>query len=271
MLHCLAKYIVLGAKMKDHKVILILIDGMRPDALNVCGNSYVKTLLSESAYTLTARTVMPSWTLPCHLSLFQSVSPERHGVLSNTFTPSPRPVPGLCECLRAFEKRCGFFYSWGELRDLARPDSLAYSEFINMNTEPAADDKVTISALKRIREEKLDFAFIYQGISDCYGHNFGWMSEQYLNAVSDSLHNVEKLIAEYGNEYMIMVTADHGGHERTHGQDIPEDMKIPVIVRDKVFAPGEMAKEISILDIAPTIAALLNVKAAPEWEGQSLL
>lgn len=70
---------------------------------------------------------------------------------------------------------------------------------------------------------------------------------------------------------MIMVTADHGGHERTHGQDIPEDMKIPVIVRDKVFAPGETAKEISILDIAPTIAALLNVKAAPEWEGQSLL
>ena len=236
--------------MKDHKVILILIDGMRPDALNACGNPYVK---------------------PCHVSLFQSVPPDRHGVLSNTFTPSPRPVPGLCECLRASEKRCGFFYSWGELRDLAKPDSLAYSEFINIHTEPAADDRVTISALKRIREEKLDFAFIYQVMSDCYGHNRGWMSEPYLNAVSNSLHNVEKLIAEYGNDYTIMVIADHGGHERTHGEDVPEDMKIPVIIRDKAFTPGEMAKEISILDIAPTIAALLNVKAAAEWEGQSLL
>ncbi len=55
------------------KVILILIDGMRPDALVECGNDYVECLKKESSYTFDARSVFPSVTLPCHISLFHSV------------------------------------------------------------------------------------------------------------------------------------------------------------------------------------------------------
>ena len=79
----------------ENKVILILVDGMRPDALLNCENPYVTELLNNSAYTLKAQTVMPSVTLPCHMSLFHSVDPGRHGVTTNTFTPQVRPVNGL--------------------------------------------------------------------------------------------------------------------------------------------------------------------------------
>ena len=64
----------------SEKVILILVDGMRPDGLLACGHPFVTTLLSQSAYALDAQTVMPSVTLPCHMSLVHSVDPQRHGI-----------------------------------------------------------------------------------------------------------------------------------------------------------------------------------------------
>ena len=76
------------------KVFLALLDGMRPDALAVCNHPLFQELLSTSRYTMNMRTVMPSVTLPCHMSLFHSVSADRHGILTNTYVPQVRPVNG---------------------------------------------------------------------------------------------------------------------------------------------------------------------------------
>ena len=88
------------------KTILILVDGMRPDAVIQTGHRVVDELKAHSVYTLGAQTVMPSVTLPCHMSLFHSVTPQRHGILSNTYVPQVRPVRGLCEVLSAAGKKC---------------------------------------------------------------------------------------------------------------------------------------------------------------------
>ncbi|MCI9552423.1 MAG: hypothetical protein HFE94_02675, partial [Acutalibacter sp.] len=86
------------------KVLLILVDGMRPDALG--GVAQAQAMLARSAASLCAQTVMPSVTLPCHMSLFHSVTPQRHGTTTNTYAPQVRPVRGLCEVLAAAGKRC---------------------------------------------------------------------------------------------------------------------------------------------------------------------
>lgn len=41
---------------------------------------------------------------------------------------------------------------------------------------------VTANALSFIREEKPDFAFVYLGLTDSAGHQYGWMGEEYLQA-----------------------------------------------------------------------------------------
>ena len=56
-----------------NKVILISIDGMRPDGLLSCGNGFVEEFKKITSYTFCAKTVYPSITLPCHLSMFHSV------------------------------------------------------------------------------------------------------------------------------------------------------------------------------------------------------
>ena len=84
------------------RVLLILVDGMRPDALKNLATA--QEFAQKSIYTMEARTVFPSVTLPCHMSLFHSVDPWRHGITTNVYTPQVRPVKGLCEVLRENKK-----------------------------------------------------------------------------------------------------------------------------------------------------------------------
>ncbi len=92
------------------KTLLILVDGMCPDALSDL--PLAQKYISRGASTMQAKTVMPSVTLPCHISLFHSVDPSRHGTTTNDYAPQVRPVKGLCEVLAAAKKRCAFFYDW---------------------------------------------------------------------------------------------------------------------------------------------------------------
>ncbi len=108
----------------SEKVILILVDGMRPDGMMQCGNEFAQELVSKSTYCLKARTVMPSVTLPCHMSLFHSVDPDRHGITTNGYVPQVRPIKGMFDQFDNYDKKCAFFYTWEELRDLGRPDHL---------------------------------------------------------------------------------------------------------------------------------------------------
>ncbi len=253
----------------SEKVILILVDGMRPDGMMQCGNPFAQKLIEKSTYTLTAQTVMPSVTLPCHMSLFHSVDPERHGISTNTYIPQVRPIKGMFDVFEESDKKCAFFYTWEELRDLSRPDHLHTALCINQHMQADTDIKITDAAIKYINAETPDFLFLYLGETDeVGGHDCGWMSEQYMKSVSKALSCVEKLQNSISDEYTIILCADHGGHDRSHGSDMPEDMTIPVVFCGKTFEQNKEISDVSIKDIATTIASLLEVKPAKEWEGK---
>ena len=260
------------------KVLLILIDGMRPDALEKAGHPFIEELKKHSRYTYNEQTVMPSVTLPCHMSLFHSVTPQRHGILSNVYTPQVRPINGLIDTLwSAGKKRCGMFFNWEQLRDLSRPGMLIDSFFAagHINgvkyTWERANNMVTEAAIKALAEDNLDFAFIYMGYVDEAGHANGWLSDEYIKAVNQSWDCIEKIVRRYGDEYTIFVTADHGGHDRSHGTDMPEDMTVPLFIYNKAYESSQLEGEVSIIDIAPTIAGILGVAPDEDWEGKNLL
>ena len=253
----------------SEKVILVLVDGMRPDAMMGCGNPFAQKLIDKSTYSLAARTVIPSVTLPCHMSLFHSVNPERHGVTTNTYVPQVRPIEGMFDVFDKFGKKCAFFYTWEELRDLSRPDHLYYSLCINQHKYTDTDPKMTDAAIEYINKEAPDFLFLYLGETDeVGGHSCGWMSEQYMKSVSKALSCVEKLQSSISDEYTIILIADHGGHDRTHGTEMDEDMTIPMCFCGRKFAAGREVSGLSIKDVAVTVASLLEVPAAKEWEGK---
>ena len=253
------------------KTLLVLVDGMRPDALANC--KAAQKVLANSVYTMNAQTVMPSVTLCCHMSLFYSMIPEHHGTQGNTYMPPSRQLLSLFDVLAIAKKDVASFYSWGQLRDLCHPASLNYSLLIKGATHgwENANNRLTDAAIGYMTENNTDFAFLYLGYPDEAGHAHGWMSEEYMYAMENSWQNIERIIEALPKDYAVIITADHGGHDHTHGTEMPEDMTIPL-----VFAGAERERignleNVNIIDIAPTIAALAGMELDENWEGKSLL
>ena len=184
---------------------------------------------------------MPSVTLPCHMSLFHSVTPQRHGITTNLFVPQVRPVKGICEVLRAANKKCAMFYDWEELRDLSRPGSLIHSYYFGAHGGyEKSCVPVTDAAKACIGKDAPDFVFLYIGWPDEAGHNHGWMGEEYIRSIYGSFDRIESIVSGLPSDYLVIYTADHGGHDRSHGCDIPEDMTIPIMLYHPSFRKGAL-------------------------------
>ncbi len=255
----------------QNKVLMILCDGMRPDAVTKCNHPFAEKLMSTARYNPHAQTVFPSWTLPCHFSLFTSRTPDEHGVLGNTYVPGERK--GLFEQLRDCGKSTSIFYSWGELKDLYQPYSLCYGKFVSEEYFPhgTVTELLEDDCEKFIAEQKPDFAFLYFETTDSIGHENGWGTEEYYKAAHHSFGLIEKIMKNLPEEYSVIVLADHGGHDHTHGTDDPIDMTIPLFIKTDHEISEDNFENANIIDIAPTVCDIIGIPCSHEWKGKSLV
>ena len=258
--------------MNDYApVVFVMIDGLRPDAIAVAGCGNLHALCLRGAWTLSARSVLPCITLPCHLSIFHSVPPTRHGITTNTYQPMARPLPGLLDTANLYNKRCAAFYNWEPLRDLGRPESLHFAWYRNTYMNEEGDDEVVDVAIEALARHQPDFAFVYLGTVDTAGHFYGWMSEGYLRQAQRVDAQLGRLLGALPPAAHVLVHADHGGLERNHGNDTPEEMTIPwVLAGPQVRQGHQIVEPVSLLDTAPTLARLLDIPVHPQWEGRCI-
>lgn len=254
------------------KLLLIMTDGLRPDALEAAHTPTFAEMMRRGSYTLSGRSVVPSITLPCHMSLFHSVPPERHNVLTNTYTPMVRPVPGLFEVLKNAGKRSTKFFSWEPLRDVSRPGSVSVSKLIAYENNPEVSDiRVVETALPYLQAGEHDFHFLYLGSVDEVGHLASWMSERYLKQVEHIDGLIAKALEAIPSDTTVICLSDHGGRWRMHGSDHPEDMTVPFFAMGPGIAAGKPIEEaVSLLEVAPTIIRIMGLTAPVEWEGRVL-
>lgn len=250
-------------------VVLLLIDGTRPDAIAAAGCANLEALRRRSAYTMQATSVMPSITLPCHMSIFHSVPPTRHGITSNTYIPMARPLPGLVEVLNLAGKRSAFFYNWEQLRDLSRPGHLHFSRCANDCATNNDSDHTTVeAALAYMGEHNPDFAFVYLGTVDEAGHRHGWMNDGYLQQLAHVDGAVGHLLDNLPADATVLFMSDHGGHDRSHGTEQLEDMTVPwMIYGPQIRSNYEIQSPVNLIDTAPTLAHICGVSPHVQWEG----
>lgn len=251
------------------RILFIMLDGLRPDAITPERTPQLTTFIANGAATLHAQSVMPSMTLPCHTSIFHSVPPSRHGIMENQWVPMARPVIGLVEHLKTHGKRSAFVYNWELLRDMNRPGSLYRSFFIDTAYDLDGDEVIVEQTLALLPNEKLDFIFSYFTSIDVAGHEFGWMSDGYLRQVAQVDTLLQPLMDTLTDDMVCVIHADHGGHDRTHGTNLPEDMTIPWMIAGSGIRAGHtITQPVTLLETAPTIAHLLGVPIPDTWEGR---
>lgn len=261
----------------NNKVLLILVDGMRPDAVMQCDGGAMRDFFQAGTYSMTAQTVFPPITLPVHISLFHSVDPSRHQTMDNIYIKQNHPVESLLDRIGASKKTSATFYSWFPLRDICTPNAdLTYSYFINQHSVKYSIDafcsmerRLTAAAMRTIHEDAPDFVFLYLGGTDEFGHQRGWMSKEYFRELQNAWSCIQSITADLPEEYHVIVTADHGGHDRCHGENIPADMTIPMTFHGNHFREKCEVDGLNIKDIAVTVTDLLGIAPGDEWEGVS--
>ena len=179
---------------------------------------------------------------------------------------------GLFEKVQQAGMSCAMLYGWEPLRDIARPGAMRFSHYEHSYAEDSVDTLLTDEALRLIDTHHPDLVFLYMVDTDEKGgHDNGWMSEEYLRRIYIAIDNVRRAVEHCGDEYAIVLMADHGGHDRSHGTTCPEDMTIPFFFRAPEFEAERVVEGLSLLDIAPTVVRLLGLEPDAEWEGHPVV
>lgn len=261
--------------MAHMPLVLILVDGMRPDGLLQAHVPMLRRLMEIGTYSFTARTVLPSLTLPCITAMMLGVSPQVHGTLTNRFASHAWDGTGVIDLLHAAGYKIAAFTNWEQLRDLSQPGSLDLSICLNTSESYSlplgeSDEQLVAMTISALQSHSMDFIFLYLGCVDTAGHKYGWMSPEYIRTIENADRCIEQFLSELPANTAVIVTADHGGVGHSHGLDSDEEMFIPLIIHNAGLTHDAIQRPVSILDIAPTIAAYFGISAPTSWEGISL-
>jgi arylsulfatase A-like enzyme len=261
-------------------VLVVSIDGLRPDAIATFEAPTLQRLIREGSYTLAASTILPSKTLPSHTSMLTGQTPEHHGVLWNTvITADADQVgsPTIFAVARAQGYRTAAFYSKAKFEPLQQPGSLDYSQAPGGWFGKWSARRTMTDVEVYLESARPNLLFVHLPDPDTAGHSRGWMSPAYGHAVAQADAAVARLLAAadraYGaGEYTIIVTADHGGHNRDHGSDDPRDVTIPWIAWGRSVKAGELhAAGVRTMDTAATVIWLLGVTEPANWAGNPVI
>jgi predicted AlkP superfamily pyrophosphatase or phosphodiesterase len=254
-------------------VIIVSIDGLRPDAIPRWA-PVLHALTDTGAWATTAETVTPSRTLPSHASMVTGVLPERHGITWNRDETALRgtvAVPTMFDLATAHGLRSVAFFSKAKLRHLQRPGALEHAQAPRGATILPATETVE-DAVRYMLLARPNLVFIHISEPDIAGHAFGWMGRAYALAVRQADAAVGRLLAAaeraYGaGGYTMLVTSDHGGRGRGHGTSHPDDMRIPWIVTGAGVRPGPIPGPVRTVDTAATTLWLLGIPPPDSWDG----
>jgi arylsulfatase A-like enzyme len=95
------------------------------------------------------------------------------------------------------------------------------------------------------------------------------MSEIYLFEITQTDKAVGRILAALPPDTLVILTADHGGHDTGHGSNLPEDMTIPwIIVGPDVVVDHEIQSPVVTTDTAATALYVLGLSLPPDADGQ---
>lgn len=255
-----------------HRVIILSIDGLRPDAIALVPMPNLLALMQSAAYTLSAQTIFPSITLPSHTSMLTGLCPSKHGVDWNDYIPQNGFALGtdLFDLAHAAGLQTVMFVGKEKLQQVTEPSSLDTFVYVN--------DRDLVVMERLIADFPQDFGvlFIHFPLVDGMGHVYGWLSPEQLSVAFRADEALGQLLAELDarglrDATLIIVTADHGGHSTTHGASLSEDMTIPWIASGPGIIAGQLLTQVQTMDTATTAAYALGLTVPEEWDGVPVL
>lgn len=260
-------------------VIVFGVDGLAASAIHPERTPNIRKLMDRGVWTLRARAVLPTVSSPNWSALISGAGPEFTGVTSNEWQPDKFEIAPLCHdgkkhpptIFGAIRKarpaaKTALFTDWSGFVRLVEP---GVASKVHSESEDAA--VVVRQATAWLDAEKPALLVIHVDNVDHAGHHDGWYTPMYFDAVRTADDLLGTVIAAVGKagiaaSTVVLLVADHGGHDTKHGAMQQSDIEVPWIAAGPgITANREIKSPVSQTQTAPTIAAWLGVEPDGCW------
>jgi autotransporter-associated beta strand protein len=284
------------------RVLVIGIDGLRSDALlqqvqtgnapNIAG-LIANGTVSWNAYAggdLNTATQQPTISGPGWASILSGTWIDRHNVNGNATTAYNQPtvlgsymVNQAPHFARLLEEsvpgtHVSSIVSWSWIEDYivaAQPSWLDYHTKGSGSSYALRDADVTSKAVAHLGVADPDVLFLHYDQIDGAGHTNGFSTTVpgYMSAISTVDAHVGSVLSAISarpqiasEQWLVILTSDHGGTGTSHGGQTPGERTIPLIVSGggvpvsvSPASPGHVA-------VVPTLMRYLGVGIPASWQ-----
>jgi predicted AlkP superfamily pyrophosphatase or phosphodiesterase len=264
----------LDAAPVAHHVVVIALDGCRPELLRDHSTGALRQLWAEGAYTWEAQAVVPSVTQVNFASILTSCTPEKHGITQVAWNHDISPqlrvkVTTLFEVLAT--QRLGAVAMLGH--EKLYPVEKVASGTIFLHS-PGGTKAAAPIAAEHLQKAPA-FTFVYFGDLDGEGHRSGWLSPEQIRTMGEINRGVDLVVAAIrqgpmNGKTVVIVTSDHGGHGKAHSAGTPEDRTIPWVCWGAGVKAGPLPPGVQNMDTAATALHVLGVRPPAEWDGRAI-
>ena len=218
------------------RVLLVSVDGLRPDVLLRARAPALHALMARGAFTMWAQTTAVAVTLPSHVSMLTGVPPPKHGVVWNSGLPFDHPIwsayPTLFEVARNAGLTTALVTGKSKFTALNQPETLDWA-FVPDST--LTDEAVADTAIRMIRRHAPRVLFVHLAGVDVVGHAKGWGSVAQVAAAGQADEAIGRILSAMSSQGLldsteVLVTSDHGGAGLGHGPDDARSRTIPWIL-----------------------------------------
>jgi arylsulfatase A-like enzyme len=207
--------------------------------------------------------------------MLTGVSPEKHGVTWNEERVEEFgrvQVPTVFDLTDSAGLSTAAFFGKPKFRHLFDTKTMDFWATAPAGSEVLTAPRMAEDVKRYLKYRRPNLLFVHIADPDLAGHAVGWMSLPYRVAVRRAdlaVGHIWRTATErFGDDFVLIVTADHGGHDRTHGTDMPVDMTIPWIVWGQGVQQGEIGPQITTYDTAATVLWLLGIPRPENWDGE---
>jgi hypothetical protein len=254
------------------KLLLIGLDGVRADTMARVArrpDSAIGRLMASGAWSFRTRTTRAAISGPAWSSVLTGVWAEKHGVVNNDLDPNNLDsFPHFLQ--RLGNRRTASIVGWAPLNE-----RLIGAGRADVMEAYASDQRVCERVVALLeRDADVEAVFVQLDEVDVWGHRAGYgsWSPFYYRAVvrADRMVGamVETLAARRGageEDWLVVVTSDHGGRWFSHGADDEPNRRVPLVVFGARARRGPLAGEPGVVDVAVTSLCHLGVEVCPEW------
>ena len=259
---------------KEKKALVIGIDGLRPDSMIYAKTPNIDFLIEHGSVSFNAyaggeigtKTEQVTSSGPGWSSILTAVWTDKHGVTDNSFKNNNyKEYPHFFKRIKEFNPNLQLvsFVQWTPIHTHILSDA---DEFGN-----GSDEYVSEMGAKSIKAGKSDVVFLHFDDVDHAGHayNYGNDYPKYI----DSIEKTDRLIGlvldeirkKEKEDWLIVVTTDHGGINYGHGGQSIDERTIFFISSGAGMPVKTFEKGPGMTAVAPTVFRHLNITIKPEW------